>query len=333
MSRLSALNKTNTKDKIEALKQSFQKRQVNTTNKTSKKDERFWEPTFNERGQALAKIKLLPAVDEENLYDFVNQKRHIYRAPNGQWFWLNCPTSIGKRCPKCEENWRIYKESEEGKKLVIGSKWMPNDRYICNIYVIKDFGNPANDGKVMLYAFPNSIKAKIEECLNGTEGDEFSAGKEPKNPFDFYNGLTLQMKIKKTGSGQYLRNDYTDCNFVESDDFPEDRDFLQKVLEQEYDLEKEFLAEEHYPSEDEILKSMRRCNPEMYSDTVNPDYDENQVKANIDQIDVHTLGKIDNDRNVLNDNGGEDISLAKLKELAGKLESPNDDIDMKDLPF
>lgn len=328
MSRLSALNKTNTKEKIEALKQNFQKKQVNSTNKTNKKDVRFWEPTFNERGQALAKIKFLPAVDEDNKYDFVNQKRHIYRAPNGQWFWLNCPTSIGKRCPKCDENWKIYKESEEGKNLVINSKWMPNDRYICNIYIIKDFGNPANDGKVMLYAFPKSIKAKIEECLNGAEGDEFSSGMEPKNPFDLYDKLILQMKIKKTGSGQ---NAYTDCNFVESDDFPEDKEFLQKVLEQEYDLEKEFLAEEHYPSEDEILKTMRRCNPEMYVN-INEDYNPQQVNTMINDINVRDLGRINNENNIANADDREEVSMAKLKELAGRLET-NNDLKDEDIPF
>ena len=136
MSRLSALKKTNPKEKLESLKNRFENRNVNMTDKKRQPDTRFWKPTYNEKGEALAIIKFLPAVDKENAYDFVNQKRHVYRAENGQWYWHNCPTTIGKPCLRCKANWDIYNSSPEGKELWKNSPWKPQNHFIANIYAL-----------------------------------------------------------------------------------------------------------------------------------------------------------------------------------------------------
>ena len=317
MSRLSALKKTNPKEKLESLKNRFENRNVNMTDKKRQPDTRFWKPTYNEKGEALAIIKFLPAVDKENAYDFVNQKRHVYRAENGQWYWHNCPTTIGKPCLRCKANWDIYNSSPEGKELWKNSPWKPQNHFIANIYVEKDITNPENSGKVFLYEFGGTIKGLIEKEINGSEGDAFNAAKAPCNPFGFEDTCILQFKVVRDNNSKQMSSyDYSACRFVPCEKWGESDEFLEKVLEQEYDLEQEFLAEDKFPTEEEQRESMARCHPELYSGSVSSSPTPTPEKTEVSVSDYNEPAR--------KDEGESSVSLDDLRKLA---------MDDEDIPF
>ena len=68
---------------------------------------------------------------------------------------------------------------EENKDIV--RKQKRRLRYISNILVVKDPGNPDNEGKVFLFQYGKKIFDKINDLMTPQFEDE-----NPINPFDFW---------------------------------------------------------------------------------------------------------------------------------------------------
>lgn len=152
--------------------------------KNSFVDERYWEVTKDKAGNGYAVIRFLPEPANEDL-SWVQLYSHGFKY-NGKWYIENCPTTIGLACPVCEANGELWNGGEQETARQRKRKL----RYISNILVVKDPGNPENEGKVFLYSYGQKIFDKIQEQMN----PEFEH-EDAINPFDFWEGADFHLKV------------------------------------------------------------------------------------------------------------------------------------------
>jgi len=148
-------------------------------------DDRFWKPTLDKAGNAFVVLRFLPAPDSE--IPWVKYFSHGFKGDSGQWFIENCPTSIGQSCPVCEANsvlWESDKDTVRKRKRRV--------HYVSNILVVKDSGEPENNGKVFLYKYGVKVFEKLMEAMEPAFEDE-----NPVNPFNLLKGANFKLKVKQ----------------------------------------------------------------------------------------------------------------------------------------
>lgn len=211
------------------------------------KDSRFWEPTVDKEGNGYAVIRFLPSKLEDGV-PFVKVFNHGFKS-GSKWFIENCPTTIGGQCPVCEANIELWNTGLESNKKIVSSR-KRKLRYISNIIVIKDPKNPENEGKVFLFSYGQKIFEKLESIMNPPE----QYGEEPRDPFGFFDGAIMKLKIKKQGD---FRN-YDDSVVEAAQDlYDGDEDKLSEVLEAMHDVN-EFIAPTQFKAFDVLAKEFAK---------------------------------------------------------------------------
>jgi len=74
--------------------------------KTDYTDERFWKPGIDKSGNGYAVIRFLPPAKNEEM-TWARYFSHQFKGLGG-WYWENCPTTIGGKCPACEANGDLW---------------------------------------------------------------------------------------------------------------------------------------------------------------------------------------------------------------------------------
>lgn len=223
---LSALKKSSSKDLLAKLAKHSEDQ---SAKKTSSKDERFWNPTIDEAGNGSAIIRFLPAKTDES-FPYVKLYKHSFQE-NGKWFIANCPSTMGydHPCPACEDNKRLWATKLEADQD-LARKHKRKLSYIANVLVVKDPGDPANEGTVRLFKFGQKIFEKIEECYKVDP----ELGEDPVNPFSFFDSVNFNMKIQTVS--KFLN--YDKCKFVSAPDlFEGNEEKLVEVMEKLHDLD------------------------------------------------------------------------------------------------
>lgn len=161
-----------------------------STGSNKYQDNRFWSVPMDEKtGNGTALIRLLPAGRNDKL-PWVSVYSHAFQGPGG-WYIENSLTTIGKQDPIGETNQELWATGIEANKEIV-RKRKRKQQYISNIYVISDPKNPQNEGKVMLFKYGKKIFEKIQESMKPVfEGDSAI------DPFDFWQGASFRLKIKK----------------------------------------------------------------------------------------------------------------------------------------
>ena len=165
-------------------------KQLEQSTKVGTVDERFWRPTTDKAGNGFAIIRFLPAVEGEDM-PFVKMYSHAFQGPGG-WYIENSLTTLGQNDPLGEFNRELWNSGDESLKEQV-RKQKRKLQYYSNIYVVKDPGNPDNEGKVFLYKYGKKIHDKIMDAVNGDELE----GREGFNPFDFWTGADFKLRVKK----------------------------------------------------------------------------------------------------------------------------------------
>lgn len=158
-------------------------------------DERFWYPERDKEGNASAIIRFLPTAegDELPMMKFFSHSKKF----SGGWFIEECPTTIGGKCPLCEENDVLWNSGKDGQAEVRDNR-KRKMRYVANILVVKDPANPDNEGKRFLFQFGFKIHAKIMEAMKGIEDElEPENSVPPCNVFDFWEGKNFSLRVCK----------------------------------------------------------------------------------------------------------------------------------------
>lgn len=208
--------------------------QVSKLNATSdrKSDERYWKPTLDKAGNGSAIIRFLPAPPGEDV-PFIRYWDHGFKGPGGKWYIENSRTTLGENDPVGEYNSKLWRESDNDdspqRKQARAQK--RREHYVSNILVIKDPGNPENNGKVFLYVYGKKIFNKLNELMNPV--DDGIAEVKPVNPFDMWAGADFYLRIRKVeGYSNYDKSDFGSPKAISEDD-----DELEKIWKSEHSLQ------------------------------------------------------------------------------------------------
>ena len=120
--------------------------------------------------------------------------------------------------------------------------------YYSNIYVVKDPGNPENEGKVFLFRYGKKIHDKIMDAVNGDELE----GREGINPFDFWSGANFKLRAKKVaGYPNYDSSEFQDPDTLEDLDDAQ----LESIWTREHKLQ-EIVAPSAFKSYEQLQERL-----------------------------------------------------------------------------
>jgi hypothetical protein len=215
----------------------------------AKDDERFWQPELDKAGNGYAIIRLLdaPAVDGEDGLPWVQMFNHGFKS-NGGWYIENCPTTIGGKCPACDHNSELWNSGIEAKRDIVSKYQKRRLGYLSNILVISDKNRPENEGKVFVWRYGKKIFDKIQEKLKPQFEDETSV-----NPFDFWKGANLKLKIRKVdGFNNYDKSEFD----AQSPVYDNDKEI--EALWKSLGSLTQFVAKDQFKSYDELTDKLNR---------------------------------------------------------------------------
>jgi hypothetical protein len=176
--------------------------------------ETYWSPTVDKAGNGYAVIRFLPAPPGED-DPFVRVWDHGFQGPGG-WYIEKSRTTLGEKDPVAEFNSELWNASSDDNSPERKQARAQKRRlaYHVNIYVVKDGGNPENEGKVFRYAVGKKIWDKLAQAMHPEFEDE-----KPLNPFDLWEGADFKLKIRKVeGYRNYDKSEFDDPRPLLEDD-------------------------------------------------------------------------------------------------------------------
>jgi hypothetical protein len=219
---------------------------MSNNNDKSKKDERFWTPTVDEQGNGYAVLRFLPAPAGED-DPFIRMFDHGFQGVGG-WYIENSLTTIGEDDPVGKLNSELWNSGIDANKDV-ARKQKRRLHFISNIYVVKDSGNPANEGKVFLWKYGKKLFEKITDAMNPKFEDE-----DPTNPFDLWEGANFKLKIRNVeGYRNYDKSEFDRQSVLGG--FEDEK--LEAIWNQEHSL-KAFLDKSNFKSYDDLQKRLNK---------------------------------------------------------------------------
>ena len=231
-------------------------------------DDRIWKPTVDKAGNGYAVLRFLPSKEGEEL-PWVRYWDHGFKGPTGLWYIENSLTSIGQADPVSEMNSKLWNSGNEEDKVTARER-KRRLHYVTNVYVVNDSGNPANEGKVMLFKFGKKIFEKIMDVMQPAFQDE-----TPVNPFDLWKGADFKLKIRNL---EGYRN-YDKSEFAKSSElFDGDETKLEAVYSQVHSLS-EFTEPSNYKTYDELKAKLMRVLGEESEMTLNQEIQMNAPEA------------------------------------------------------
>lgn len=202
----------------------------------------YWKPTVDSAGNGMAIIRFLPPKNEEDL-PWVMIFDHWFQGPGG-YYVENSLTTLGKDDPVSEYNSKLWNSTTDddspARKQARDQKRRQN--YYSNIYVVKDPGNPDNEGKVFKYKYGSTIFNMIKDVMHPEFDDE-----DPMNPFDFWTGANFKMKIRNVAG---WRN-YDKSEFDTPGPLSDDDEELEEIYNKMYDIQA-LVAPDQFKSYDEL---------------------------------------------------------------------------------
>lgn len=207
---------------------------------------KFWKPTRDKAGNGFAIIRFLPPAQGEEM-PFIRMWDHGFQGPTGLWYIENSLTTINQDDPVSELNSKLWNSGVEADKEQ-ARKQKRRLKYISNIYVVKDSGNPDNDGKVFLFAYGKKIFDKLNDLMNPQFEDE-----KPVNPFDFWEGANFRLKIRQfEGYPNYDKSEFDSPSALFDDD-----DKLEEIWKAQHSLN-ELIDPKHFKSYAELKAKLYR---------------------------------------------------------------------------
>jgi hypothetical protein len=246
MASFDALKKNRSKS-LEKL--NAQLTQIASKNYSNADDNKYWKPTRDKSGNGFAIIRFLPAPGEEDM-PFVRIWDHGFQGPTGLWYIENSLTTLNKDDPVSELNSKLWNVSTDDNSPERRQARAQKRRlhYISNVYVIKDGGNPENEGKVFLFKYGKKIFDKLNDLMNPSFEDE-----KPVNPFDLWEGANFRLKIRQfEGYPNYDKSEFdTPAPLFEDDEE------LERVWKQEHSLQ-EIVDPKNFKPYDELKAKLHR---------------------------------------------------------------------------
>jgi len=195
------------KNKLEALKNAFDKKTTTTSNSNWKNFFSFWKAPDD----STTVVRFLPDVDPDNSLGFLVENL-IHEFPvNGEKKKVPCLEMYGHQCPVCALSRKYYAEKNED----LGKKYYRKKSYIGQVLVIESPIEHDQSQLVKLIEFGPAVFKQIQAA--------FQSGDLEEAPFELKGGYNF--RIKKTKSGQYAS--YNTSSFA-----PKATDVEDDVIEQ-----------------------------------------------------------------------------------------------------
>lgn len=206
---------------------------------------KYWKPTRDTAGNGFAIIRFLDAPTGEDM-PFVRLWDHGFQGTGG-WYIENSLTTLNKDDPVSEYNTKLWNSGLESDKEQ-ARKQKRRLHYIANVYIIKDSGNPDNDGKVMLFKFGKKIWDKLNDLMNPSFEDE-----KPVNPFDLWEGANFRLKIRQfEGYANYDKSEFDSSAPLFDDD-----EKMESVWKQAHSLQ-DVIDPKNFKTYEELKTKMFR---------------------------------------------------------------------------
>lgn len=223
MSYLDKLKQSN-QDSLRKLTEQVSK--LNQSGDNNSKDKgAYWKITVDAAGNGSAIIRFLPPVEAEDV-PFVRYWDHGFQGPAGKWYIEKSRTTLGEKDPVAEYNSKLWRESDndDSPQRKQARKQKRREHYVSNIYVVKDPGNPENNGKVFLYEYGKKIFNRLNDLMHPI--DDGIEVKKPINPFDVFGGADFYLRARVVDK----QRNYDTSSFGDSKPLSEDEDKLEKIL-------------------------------------------------------------------------------------------------------
>ena len=234
-------NRSNSLSKLNS-----QLEKITTKSYSDPNEGKMWKPTRDKAGNGFAIVRFLPATQGEEM-PFVRLWDHGFQGPTGLWYIENSLTTIGKDDPVSELNSKLWNSGVDSDKEQ-ARKQKRRLKYIANVLVIKDSGNPANEGKVFMYQFGKKIFDKLNDMMNPQFEDE-----NPVNPFDFWEGANFRLKIRQfEGYPNYDKSEFDSPSPIADDDSD-----IEAIWKQQHKLQ-ELVAEKNFKDYNELKAKLYR---------------------------------------------------------------------------
>ena len=214
---------------------------LDSNEKKSYKDDRFWRPTVDDSGTASAIIRFLPECEGEEDAAILYFS-HAFQGPGG-WFIENSRTTFGEKDPVSEYNSRLWNSGIQANKDMVSQKTKRKKNFVSNILVVSDPACPENEGKVFLFRYGMKIHQKLLDAMKPEFADE-----DPIIPFDFWQGANFRLRQRKVaGYPNYDKSEFDSPSAL----FDGDEGRLKEVWGTQYPLS-EFVDPANYKSYDEL---------------------------------------------------------------------------------
>lgn len=216
-------------------------------NNYSSDDGNYWKLETDKTGNGSAIIRFLPEPDGED-FPYVKMWNHGFKGEGG-WYIENSLSTIGQDDPLSEYNSKLWNSGVESNKE-LARKQKRKLSYHCNIYVVKDPANPANEGKVFCWRFGKKIFEKIKDAMTPAFEDE-----APMNPFNLWEGADFKLKQREVeGWPNYDKSEFsTPGVLVTLKGIPMTDEELEVVWKSAYSL-KDIIDPKNFKSYD-VLKA------------------------------------------------------------------------------
>lgn len=151
-------------------------------------------------------VRLLPNLEDGSKTRF-HYYQHIFDSvATGKKVSVLCPNTYGEKCPIDEYRAKMW--ATKNQTLIDSVKPLKKtEKWLYNIYVIKDPTNPSNEGQVKILNAGVQLQKVIQSAIDGDDAEEFGF-----RIFDLSeNGCNLRVKVEKNEGGY---PSYTSSKFV-----------------------------------------------------------------------------------------------------------------------
>lgn len=257
-------------------KSSFQKfqQQVEKSSQTqSYTDDRYIKLKADEAGNGYMVVRFLPApLNEDN--HFVRLCEHNFKGPTGKWYIEKSLYTLGQPCPVYQETRKLYDAGDATSKAIAQSRGQQT-RYISNVYIVENPGDPSTEGKVFLFKYGKTLF----EMINGGTYEDDDGKEIAINPFDVFGGANFKIQARK---GANKQTTYDKSSFRKISRLAKTDDEIETIWQQCHSLEAE-IAPSKFKSFDELQKHLFNViYPNGNTPTHAPASKQNQFSEDID---------------------------------------------------
>jgi hypothetical protein len=265
----------------------------------TKDDERIWKPDYAK--EAIYQFYLLPDLkSKQTILGFQTHTVKYFEEGQEKKLFGVCQKSAGEvSCPICDKGWSIYNDKQASKIDKENMKnFLPQQSEYCNILVVKDPSNPANEGKVFLYKLPKVVRDLINERIKPSEKNQSDPEFIPFSPFTPTKTSKLKLDVtigSKNGSKErcnYDKSKFLVRNAKELEAIAPSNEKILEILNNCYNL-KEVIGEyvtskvikkERYDDDTTVGKILKGKTASGFENIKT--YSENQSSHKVDETET-----------------------------------------------